>query len=392
MVISVFFFIFFLTSCSYIDSKLGDYYFYKAKKISSKDEVSEKEIDNFFKYITYAVEKKKNLPQAVELVDKIADASIKSGYLKAYEHQFNFYLKYIKINPYAWNVYLNIINIFSLKGDLSNLYNLASDFKNKSNHKPEFKLLSFITNVNLLYWLESYGYLSLNDSYEALIDYLDKYCLVFKEINDIILLEKQGYFKDSNAQLFYYYLSTLNDLLTKEDIILKNCEISKKIKSNPVYSRILRYFVTANKHLSKREYSNAIMFYRAALNINDNFIEARKGLIEAEFQNTLSLSLMKRKNEDLIDLVNDKIWELEEILENKKASSLVVPFMNEDKFNSSIYALKVAMYSVLYENEKNEVRKKVYFDKMKSSLNESIKYDPTNRLAKELYNKFINTK
>lgn len=380
---------FLITSCSYIDSKLGDYYFSKAKKISSKDEVSEDEIEKFFKYIIKAIEKKKDIPQAVDMVDNVTDASIKAGYLKAYDYQFKFYRKYIEVNPYAWNVYLNIINIFSLKGDLYNLSNLASDF-DKNATKPEFKMLSFITKTNILYWLESYGYLSLNDEYESVIDHLERYCLAFKDINDIILLDKQGFFKNADSQLYYYYLSSLNDLMTKESFIIKNCEINNRIKSNSAYSKILRYLITGNKYLSKQEYSNAIMYYRAALNVNDRFLEARKGLIESEFQNALSTSLMKKNNEDLIDLIHDRIIDIDEMIEEKRSGSgSAVPFLADDRLLSSLYTLKSAMISVLYENEKNEKKKNSYFKNLSLSLNEAIKYDPTNRLARDLYDRFI---
>ncbi|MCX7642148.1 MAG: hypothetical protein N2Z20_05900 [Elusimicrobiales bacterium] len=380
----------YITSCSYIDSKLGDYYYSKAKKISSKDEVTEVEIEKFFKYIIKAIEKKKNIPEAVDIVDSVTDASLKAGYLKAYDYQFKFYKRYIEVNPYAWNVYLNIINIFALKGDIYNLTNIASDFDKNSNLKPEFKLLSFITKTNLLYWLESYGYLSLSDDYETVIDYLDRYCRTFKELNDIILLEREGFFKNADSKLYYYYLTSINDLMTKENFVVKNCEINTRIKSNQAYSRIIRYFVTANKYLSKQEYSNAIMYYKAALNINERFIEARKGLIESEFQNALSISLMKKNSESLIELIYEKLSDVDDMLQEKKNGlGTAVPFITDDKVISSIYTLKAAMISVIYENEKNEKKKNSHFKILNFLLNEAIKYDPTNRLARELYERFI---
>ncbi len=332
-------FVFFLSSCSYIDSKIGDYYFSKAKKISSKSEVSEAEIERFYEYITRAVEKKKNIPQAVEIVERVTDASVKSGYLKAYDNQLKFYLRYIEVNPDAWSVYLSVINLFSVKGDVEKLSNLSMDFEKRSLHKREFKLLSFITQINLLYWFESYGYLSLSDDYDTTIDYLSKYCSLFKSVNEIILLDKQGYFKNADTSLYYYYLTSLNDLLSKENFIKRNCEIFSRIKNNSNYSKILRYLIAANYYLSKQEYGNAVIYYKAALNINEDFIEARKGLIEAEFQNLLSITLMKKNNEDLIEFVYNEITEIDKIIAEKKKEVLsAVPFFSDDKFLISFLA------------------------------------------------------
>ncbi|MCX7905833.1 MAG: hypothetical protein N2446_03935 [Elusimicrobiales bacterium] len=381
----------FITSCSYIDSKIGDYYYYKAKKISAKEEVTESEIEDFFNYMIKAVERKKNIPEAIDIVDNVTEASVKSGYLKAYDYQFKFYKKYIETNPYAWNVYLNMINIFAVKGDVYNLKNFADDFDKNSSLKPEFKLLSFITKANLLYWFESYGYLSINDDYDTFINYLDNYCKAFKDLNDVILIDKEGYFRDSDTNTYYYYNTLVNDLISKENFIIKNCELGKKIKSDQNYYKTIRYFIIANKYLSKQEYSNAIIYYKAALNLNEDFVEARKGLIEAEFQNLLSISLMKKNNEELIEFVNDKIDEINRII--KKINNgfvLNVPFVASDKIISSLYTLKSAMISVIYENEKNENKKSLYFKDLNISLNEAIKYDPSNRLAKDLYERFIN--
>ncbi|MGC9070583.1 MAG: hypothetical protein ACP5IO_04660 [Elusimicrobiales bacterium] len=383
-------FVFFLTSCSYIDSKIGDYYFSRAKKISSKHEISESEVERFYTYIIKAVEKKKNLPQAVEMVEMVTDASVKAGYLKAYDNQLKFYLRYIEINPHAWNVYLSIINFFSLKGDIHKLLNLVFDFEKRSFQDPHFKLLSFIAQTNLLYWFESYGYLSISDDYDTVRDYLSKYCSSFKSINDIVLLDKQGYFKNADPTLYYYYFTSLNDLLSKEDSITKNCEILNRIKSNSNYSKIIRYFVSGNHYLSKQEYANAIMYYRAALNMNENFIEAKKGLIESEFQNLLSISLMKKSNEELINFVYDRLSDLDEIIAKKrKGISSPVPFMSDDRFISSLFTLKAAMLGVVYENEKNIKKKENYHSTIRSCLDEAIKYDPTNRLARDLYERFV---
>ncbi len=213
---------------------------------------------------------------------------------------------------------------------------------------------------------------------------------MFKSVNEIILLDKQGYFKNADTSLYYYYLTSLNDLLSKENFIKRNCEIFSRIKNNSNYSKILRYLIAANHYLSKQEYGNAVIYYKAALNINEDFIEARKGLIEAEFQNLLSITLMKKNNEDLIEFVYNEITEIDKIIAEKKKEVLsAVPFFSDDKFLSSVFSLKAAMLSVLYENEKNTKKKEKYYSVIKSSIDEAIKYDPANKLARNLYDRFI---
>ncbi|HOJ87275.1 MAG TPA: hypothetical protein PLN68_10160, partial [Elusimicrobiales bacterium] len=107
---------------------MGDYYLSKAKKIANSEEVSEKDIDNFYDYMMKSLDYKTDIKESVSMVEEVTQASLKAGYVKAYENELKFFKKYVERNPKAWEVYLNIINIFSLKGDLYNLNNLKEDF------------------------------------------------------------------------------------------------------------------------------------------------------------------------------------------------------------------------------------------------------------------------
>lgn len=381
--------LFFTSSCGYINDKIGDYYLSKAKHISSKKEVSEKEVKRFYDYVTKAVEKNKTDPSIIELVDKVTDASVKSGYFKAYEYQLMFYKRYIDINPFAWNVYLNLINIFALKGDIQSLNSMDFEFEKKAFDKIEFHLLSFIAKTNMLYWFETYGYLSVNDDYSVMFDYLTRYCELWKRMNEIIILDKQGFFKNSDPHLYYYFATNKHDIIEKRLQIANTCELHMKIVSNKEYSDMLKHYIKANNYLSKKEYNNAVLYYKAAITIDDNFIEAKKGLIEAEFQNAITMSLMKRNSSDVVSFVSRRLRDIDNLILDISSSkiSFKVPFLNTNKFISSVYALKAAMISVLYDNDNKN--KEVYLNDIRIAISEALKYDPSNKFVKELSERFF---
>jgi len=376
-------FLFSFNSCDFVKQKVGDYYFNKAKKIASMEEVSERDIDKFYEYIMKSLDYKTDPKESIELVEDVTQASLKAGYIKSYENQLKFLKKYAEKNPKAWEVHLNIINVFSLKGDLYNLNNLKEDYERKIPADKNFKILSFMVETNLLYWNESYGELSLNNTYDEMIDYLSKYCSYSKDINDVIALKDSGFFKDCDSGLNYYFESAITDFKNRESKIRKNCERYSKIQSDTNFSKIVRYVIDGNRHLAKKEYSNAIIYYKAALSLDENFYDAKKSLIEAEFQNNLSLSLMKRDKTDVENLVYDRISDIDDMI-NTSNNLTKIPFSDNDKFLSKLYSLKAAMLMVLVQDDMNKNKKERMLNTIRKAVENSIKYDPQNKMAKEI--------
>lgn len=377
-------FIFSFVSCNFIKSKMGDYYLSKAKKIANSEEVSEKDIDSFYDYMMKSLDYKTDIKESVSMVEEVTQASLKAGYVKAYENELKFFKKYVERNPKAWEVYLNIINIFSLKGDLYNLNNLKEDFEKKALSDKNFKLLSFIVETNLLYWSEVYGQLSLNNSYDEMMDYLSKYCSYFKDINNVKNLNDESFFKDADSGLYYYFSTTLSDFLNKAKNVKRNCDLYSRINSDSNFSKIVRYTIDGNRYLSKKEYSNAVIYYKAAVSLNEEFYDAKKNLIEAEFQNKLSLSLMKRDKTDAENLVYDKMSEIDDMIRIKDGELSSLPFYYNDKFVSQLYSLKAAMIMVLIDENTPKNKKERLENSIKTSIENSLKYDPQNKMAKEI--------
>lgn len=391
--VNIFFFVLVsinFVSCSYIKNKIGEYYLNKAKKISQMDEVSENDIDRFYKYVMKALDYKPNIPQSIKMVEYVTQASLKAGYVKAYEDELKFYKKYVDKNPMAFDVYLNIINIFSLKGDLYNLENIKEDFERQVDKNKSFKVLSFITETNLLYWTGVYGENSLNVSYDEVYNYLNRYCNYAKNIYNVKLLNDNGFFKDVSSELMYYFNTTFSDFLSNEKKVKQNCDIFLSIKNNSNLQKIIRYVIDGNRHFSKKEYSNAMIYYKAALSLDESFYEARKNIIEAGFQNHLSLSLMKRSKEDLISFIYDNISYLDEIIAEKDEIVIKMPFTDKEKFISQVYSLNAAMMSVFIDENISPDKKQKIEQRIKRLLEQSIKYDPSNKMAKELLNRFEN--
>ncbi|HPO96314.1 MAG TPA: hypothetical protein PLD81_09960, partial [Elusimicrobiales bacterium] len=246
------------------------------------------------------------------------------------------------------------------------------------------KLLSFIVETNLLYWSEVYGQLSLNNSYDEMMDYLSKYCSYFKDINNVKNLNDESFFKDADSGLYYYFSTTLSDFLNKAKNVKRNCDLYSRINSDSNFSKIVRYTIDGNRYLSKKEYSNAVIYYKAAVSLNEEFYDAKKNLIEAEFQNKLSLSLMKRDKTDAENLVYDKMSEIDDMIRIKDGELSSLPFYYNDKFVSQLYSLKAAMIMVLIDENTPKNKKERLENSIKTSIENSLKYDPQNKMAKEI--------
>jgi hypothetical protein len=374
-----------LSSCNIVKEKIGDYYFNKAKKIASKEEVSEKEIDNFYRYLIKALDYKDDLKGSIELVDNVTTQSLRAGYIKAYEEQLRFLKKYIEKNPYQWDAYIDIINIYSIKGDIYNLYRLDEDVKKRVIDDKNFKALSFIIETNILYWSAAYGELSLNSSYDDVYGWLSKYCEYARDIMEVKSLNDNKFFDSINSSLKYYFDSILSDLTQKENEIKYNCQIYNRIKNSEDFQKIIKYTISGNSHLSKKEYSNAIIYYKAALTVDENFVYTKKALIEAEFQNHLSLSLMKRDKTELENFIYEKFSEIDDIISSY--NNLFFPFVSYDKFISRLYSLKAGMIKVILESSIDERKKEKLKENLKKCITLALKYDPKNQLAKDLMEK-----
>lgn len=372
-------------SCNKIKPKIGDYYYSKARKIASQSEVSEKEIDKIYEYLIKALDYKNKLPGVVELVDNITQASLKAGYIKAYDNQIKFLKKYVEKNPFAFDAYINLINIYSLKGDLYHLSNMSDEISKKLNENINFYLLKSIVDINLIYWLEVYGYNALNEGFDEMFDYLKRYCRHSDFVMKTNEYDKKGQFKNSDSGIYYYFTSSINDFMTKISGVKNNCYMLEKINNDSSYKKLVNYIIKGNKHFTNKEYNNAVIYYKAALNVDYNSPVARKALVEANFQKAISMSLMKRNKEVVESFVYDNLSEIDDILSYGKVKP-DLPFMDNDKFVSQLYSLKSAMLSVLLDSNsvrnKEQLKKKIVY-----YLNESIKYDPQNKLARELLEK-----
>jgi len=146
----------------------------------------------------------------------------------------------------------------------------------------------------------------------------------------------------------------------------------------------VRYTIDGNRYLSKKEYSNAVIYYKAAVSLNEEFYDAKKNLIEAEFQNKLSLSLMKRDKTDAENLVYDKMSEIDDMIRIKDGELSSLPFYYNDKFVSQLYSLKAAMIMVLIDENTPKNKKERLENSIKTSIENSLKYDPQNKMAKEI--------
>jgi len=390
---------FLFSGCSFYKDKMAGYYLSKAEKIAAEEEASEEEIDSVYECLSRAVEYKPNLPKSVEVSEKITEASIKSGYKKAYELQIEFIKKYLKLNPYSWDVHLNLISAYSLKGDLRNLDFLIGEFENMERYEQDeknkfsFLVLREIAHSNILPWIESQGYLSANVNSDHIVTYLSQYRNYMdkaEEIRKSLEDPKRADLKKSMDRLLAdaYEVSVAEAFKNKNEI-RRNRWISEKINSDQKFLKALKYTVEGNVYLLKKDYSSARILYKSALSNHEGFINAKKQMVEVDFQEAMSLALMKRDNTELKDSLYSCYDEINDMIEDSPSYFSRVPFVSNEKFLSDLYSLKAALISALMtvENFSPKKKRKIQAE-FKTALDKAIEINPQNKLAKEIFERY----
>jgi hypothetical protein len=390
--------LFSILSCQFSKEKIANYYLNKAEAISKSEEVSTDEIDKFYLYLSKALDYDKNLYRAVELSDKMAQESMKAGYFKASELNMELIKKYLRLNPYSFNIYLNLISVYSIKGDIINIEDLSNQLNSlyvKSEdklNKIRIKMLIQTSYCNILPWLESKGYLSMNTNPDETINNLSKYVNYANKIFNLKkeIEEEKELAEKVEKEIYYAYEIAEKEALKNMDEIKRNISLEEMLSKDQNYSKALDFFLNGNIQLAKKQYPNARIYYKSALSNFPDLINAKKQILETDFQESMSKAITRK---DLSGIAlplygyNQKIKEIAEEAEEKKSQ---IPFISDDKFLSEIYALKAAILTSILtvDNKLPQKRKLKMKEEIEDALDKSIKLYPQNKMAKDIFERF----
>ncbi len=381
------------SSCGYYHEKMAERYIKKAEKISLASEASSEEIDSVYEYLSKALDHKPNLPKVLEIAERTAQASAAGGYMKPAQLNMEIVNKYLKLNPNAWQVYLNLISAYSIKGDLLGLEGLIAKFYSIQNRiKPEeritLKVLTAICHYNLITWLKSEGYLSVNAGADKLLENLNRfadYTARARTVRDEIKKEEAS-LASVDREITYAYEISLAEAFKDEKEISRILRLNELARQDPAYLKAVRYAADGNAFLYKKEYANARIYYKAALSNYPGFINAKKQLIETDFQEAMTEALSRPDISAIKETLYDCNQEITDIIQESSSLESVMPFVTAEKFLSEAYSLKAAVLTAFMTIEDMPPQRKEKIQKqINAALDKAIELYPKNKMAKDIF-------
>ncbi|NLI09949.1 MAG: hypothetical protein GX447_04225 [Elusimicrobia bacterium] len=383
-----------LGGCGYYHEKMAERYVKKAEKISLASEASSEEIDSVYEYLSKALDHKHNIPKVLEISERTAQASAAGGYMKPSEMNLELVNKYLRLNPAAWQVYLNLISAYSIKGDLINLESLITKLYSVQNKIPPeeritLKVLTAICQFNLMTWLQSEGYLSVNSGADKLLSNLNRYADYVsraKTIKEEIKKEETS-LASVEREITYAYEISMNEAFKDEKEISKILKLYELSRQDSNYLKAVKYAADGNAFLSKKEYSNARIYYKAALSNYPALINAKKQLIETDFQEAMSEALNQKNTSGLKETLYDCYQEINDMIQENSSAESAMPFVTAEKFLSEAYSLKAAILTALMTLEENSAKKERIKSQIDAALNKAIELYPKNKMAKDIFDR-----
>ncbi len=384
-------------------SKASNYYLSKAEKIYKSNLSSDKDLRKAYLYIDKSLQYNPQSFKALNLLEDLTDSAYRGGYSDTLEMEVSVLKKYLKENPYNWNAYLLIINALALRGDvfvlneISEKLSLITDsFKGKSEGNKNY----FHSNLTLglcygtiIPWIQSEGYLNINRNSQKVIEktkeymeFMDKLYEVDKLIKKLAAQDKT-LTKNALSRLLNSYNIALEDVTKDKDEILRMKAINKKIKADKQFVKGISMTIEGNTHFLKKDFSKARIMYAGAVGNYPDFIDAKKQIAEIDFQQGALIAISGAKNE-AIQLLYKAYEETDDVIELLERGNHM-PFVPKNKFAGETYSLKAAIISAINALRKGNPSSKLALEReFKYYLDEAVKYNPENRLARDLLDRY----
>lgn len=391
-----------LSGCAFIKTKIAAYYISKAEKpLSSRTAIADAEFIKAYGYVEKALEYDPKTPEAVQALDKLTDAAYRAGFSNALEIEINIFGRYLKNNPHSWEAYLAIINSVALVGDLYFLNDMVGVLSKMSADlagKPGFyeaKICLALVYAAMAPWVESQGYVNVNKNSNILLEKTKEYAALLKKLlelkQDIAKIEASNpeFKKQASSRILSSYEVAVGDVFKNQKEIARMFKISEDIASDEQFAKAVELTVLGNAYLAAREYSKARAMYQGALSNYPDFIDARKQMLEADFQEGAGLGIIENRLKTARQLLYSAYEDSEDVIEFALEKGNFIPFLSKEKFIAEIYSLKAAIISAINAVDRDKLKGREKWEmQFKYLLEEALKFNPENRLAMDLLDRY----
>ncbi|MCX5784874.1 MAG: hypothetical protein NTX59_04230 [Elusimicrobia bacterium] len=403
-----------LSACGLAREKAAVYYLSKAEKIISEKSAAPADIEEAYGFIDKALSKAPDSERALALLEELSENAYKSGFERGGEFETAILKKTVKASADNWQAAMALITVLGERGDVPSIRELSLLLETRSSSGTvaesaisprqagvtpsalyNSRLLLLSCYSALASWLEADGFLALNKDAERLERNASHYVAVIEKIKAL----KTGLEKEE-AESPELKKNAPPNILSSAEITsadaLKNSAEAEKIKNtvdqlarDAGFKKALELTVEGNKALVNKDYPRARAFYQGALGNYPDFIDARKQQVEADFQEGASLAIVNENRPAARALLLKAYQGSSQVIAAGLEKGNRMPFVGADKFMSEIYALRAAVISAFGAVGKPDPRRKARMEKdLKEALDSAVKFNPDNRIARELLERY----
>lgn len=389
-----------LAACGPVKRKAADYYVDKAAGIMDSVSVREADVEKAFGWLGKALRLDPSSERAVSTVQELSDAAARNGFARASELEVKVLSDLVGASPEQWHAYPPLVQALALRGEIESLASLAASLARMEKSLPppgrHRALMSMcLARAALLPWLESDGFLALNRNPERVrertMEYVSQAELLAEARAQIDGLEKKDPSLRAGApqELVSSFEVAMADVFGRPEDIGRLRSIAGLFASQPAYARAAELTVQGNVHLLAREYGQARAMFTSALRNWPAMIDARRQLVEVDFQEGAGLAVAGKDMRQARKLLYRAYEDSEELIEAALEKGPALPFVGPGRFAGDLYALKAAVISAVYAIEGKRLRNKVKLEtEFKAALDEAVRLAPDSRLARELLERY----
>ncbi|HOW90323.1 MAG TPA: hypothetical protein PL037_08565, partial [Elusimicrobiales bacterium] len=337
--------------------------------------------------------------RVLEVLRALTEKAGKSGFTEGADREMAILRGVLRESPLNWPFYAAAIDQLSIRGDLYAMNELAAGLESAGASEGaqmyEISMGLALCYASMAPWIESQGYLSLNKAPETLVEKAREYVRVRKRAEEMrAYLVKSDSVDDTRRRLVPDALRVpaevaLADMDSGREEAERIYASVSRMDSDPSFLKAVELTVRGNGALMKKDYSGARAFYRSAIQNRPDFLDARKQLVEVDFQEGAALALtgrgLKAGKRSLYDAYSGSA----DVIKAAGELRNWMPFVTREKFLADAYSIRAAAIAALKAVNGIRPRDQARLaGEFKAALDEAVRLNPQSKLARDLLERY----
>jgi len=389
-----------LSGCGRLREAAADHYLSRAEKIAAFPNPSQERLEAAYAALDKSLKYRPGTRRLLETLSALTKKAYAAGFSGGVDLEIGVLRNVLAADPRNWAAFAALVNDLAARGDLYSLNELAvrveaSDPRRDAPDSYEAYAALALCYASMAPWVESEGYLSLNKSPDALVEktaeaarvrrLAGEFQAALARVDEVVPARR----KLASETLLSAAEVALADLDAGKAEAARVAAAAARMESEPAFLKAVKLTVQGNAALMKKDYSGARAFYQSARQNYPGFIDARKQLMEVDFQEGAALALTDAGLKAGRQLLYRAYEESDEIIEQALEKPNFMPFMTRDKFLADTYSVRAGVISAVNAIEKGKLKNKAKLEgEFKAALEEAVRLNPQGKLARGLLERY----